>query len=263
MKIKNLLLSVLILFGFIFIACNSGINDKNQDKEKETGSISGKVLYSNLDESHNAGIIVTLDKTDGLRTVAVMQSAVSRSIDASARTILANSVTKDDGSYLFENLEPGTYTVYAASSYSKERAVCTNVVVRSTEETVADVMTLTATGSITGIITLDEGTSGNTGFLVFIAGTSYMAITDDAGNYTISDVPAGTGYQLVAIKNNVILLLENDVVVNANSTTAIGTDNFISNEFKSIYGTNIVWLGSFEDESEIENPKSKISKCLF
>ncbi|MBO4641047.1 MAG: hypothetical protein J5710_14970, partial [Treponema sp.] len=261
MKIRKILLSVSIIFGFIFIACNNGINNENQEKEKETGSISGKVLYSNLDESHNAGIIVTLDKTDGLRTESVMRSAVNRSIVTSARTIVSNSVTKDDGSYLFENLEPGTYTVYAASSYSKEKAVCTNVVVRSAEETVADVMTLTATGSIKGKITLDEGNSGNTGFLVFIAGTSYMAITDDAGNYTISDVPAGSGYQFVAMKNNVMYFLEANVVVNANSSTTIATNNFTSKELKAsagkdgVIGTSIVWLGSFKDISEIKNPK--------
>lgn len=262
MKINNLLLTVLFLFGIIFVACNSDLeNREKNESQKSTGIISGKVLYSNLNESQNAGIIVTLDKTDGLRTDAVTRSVAKRSIISSERTIVSNSVTRNDGSYLFENLEPGTYTVYAASSYSKEKAVCTNVVVRSAEETVADVMTLTATGSIKGKITLDEGNSGNTGFLVFIAGTSYMAITDDAGNYTISDVPAGNGYQLVAMKNNVMHFLENNVVVNANSSTTIATNNFTSKELKAtdgkdgVDGTSIVWLGSFEDESEIENPQ--------
>ena len=247
---------------FSLFSCFQNVNEPDKNNETNmSGKLSGKVIYSNIEDSNYGGIIVTLDKTDGLRTMAVMQSAASRSIVTSARSIVANTVTKDDGSYLFENLEPGTYTIYAASSYSKERAVYTNVVVRSEEETFADIMTLTATGSISGKITVDEGNSGNTGFLVFIAGTSYMAITDDAGNYTISDVPAGSGYQLVVMKNNVMHFLENNVVVNANSSTSIATNNFTSKELKAsdgkdgADGTSIVWLGSFEDESEIENPQ--------
>ena len=262
MQIRKILLLVEILFGCIFISCNNDLdNNKNQEKSKSTGIISGKVLYSNLNESQNAGIIITLDKTDGLRTATVIKAVVSRNIMTKARSIVANTVTNADGSYTFENIESGTYTIYAASPYSTEKAVYTNVVVREAEMTIADVLTLTATGRITGKITLDEGDSGNTGFLVFIAGTSYMAITDDAGNYTISDVPAGNGYQLVVMKNNVIHFLETDVVVNANSLTTIVTNNFTSKELKAADGkdgadgTSIVWLGSFEDESEIENPQ--------
>lgn len=262
MQIRKILLLVEILFGCIFISCNNDLdNNKNQEKSKSTGIISGKVLYSNLNESQNAGIIITLDKTDGLRTSAVIKAVKSRSIIPEARSIVANTVTNADGSYTFENIESGTYTIYAASPYSTEKAVYTNVVVREAETTVADVMTLTATGRITGKITLDEGVSGNTGFIVFVAGTSYMAITDDGGNYTISDVPAGNGYQLVVMKNNVMHFLDTDVVVNANSSTSIATNNFTSKELKAsdgkdgADGTSIVWLGSFEDESEIENPQ--------
>lgn len=259
-RILSIISHIFVLFSLF--SCFQNVNEPDKSNETNmSGKLSGKVIYSNIEDSNYGGIIVTLDKTDGLRTMNVMQCAASRNIVTSARNIVANSVTKDDGSYLFVNLEPGTYTIYAVSSYSKERAVYTNVVVRSEEETFADVMTLTATGRITGKITLDEGDSGNTGFLVFIAGTSYMAITDDAGNYTISDVPAGNGYQLVVMKNNVMHFLDTDVVVNANSSTSIATNNFTSKELKAsdgkdgADGTSIVWLGSFEDESEIENPQ--------
>ena len=92
--------------------------------------------------------MVTLDKTDGLRTVAVSSSVSARSIVNSARTLVGNAVTTSDGSYLFENLEQGTYTVYASSSNSTEKAVCTNVVVRANETSIADTLRLTATGNI-------------------------------------------------------------------------------------------------------------------
>ena len=189
-----------------------------------------------------------------------------------------------DGSYTFEGLQAGTYTVYAASSYSSERAVCTNVVVRATETTVADVLKLTATGSITGTVTIDGNASGNTGFLVFVAGTSYMAMTDNAGNYVISGVPAGKGYQVVATKNGVIHNLSSSVTVTANGSATMANNNFTSTELDTngkdgadgkdgingtdgkdgidgtdgkdgIDGISMVWLGEFDSADEIENPK--------
>ena len=253
-------LCLMILYGFI--SCENASFSQNNENEKEaTGKISGKVTYSNLEESNYGGIIVTLDKTDGLRTIAVNKAVVSRSVENTARSLLGTVTTSKDGSYAFENIEPGTYTVYAASSYSKEKAVCTNVVVRSAEETIAEVLKLTATGSISGRITLDNKTSGNSGFLVFVAGTSYMAMTDDAGNYTISDVPAGSGYQVLATKNSVIHILSSNVTVTANGSSAMPNDTFTSDELKNIDGkdgsdgVSIVWLGVFDSESEIKEPK--------
>jgi hypothetical protein len=62
--------------------------------------------------------------------------------------------------------------------------------------TAAD-LNLTPTGKISGIVTLNNALNGNLGIVVFIAGTSYSAMTADNGSYTISGVPAGTGYVLV------------------------------------------------------------------
>ena len=197
-----------------------------------TGKISGTVKYSNVEGNNHGGIIVTLDKTDGLRTRAVMQTVSSRSAVSSARTVVASNVSSADGSYLFENLEPGTYTVYAASSYSSERAVCTNVVVRAAETTVAGALKLTATGSILGKITVDNSLTGNTGILIFVAGTSYMAMTDDEGNYTISGIPAGEGYQLVGTKNGKTFSLSSSVSVNADSSTEVSA-NIAGSEIES------------------------------
>ena len=198
-----------------------------------TGKISGAVLYSNVEGKNHGGITLTLDKTDGLST----------------RAVIANKESAADGSYLFENLEPGTYTVYAASTYSSERAVCTNVVVRTAETTVAETLKLTATGSISGNITLDYHLNGNTGFMVFVAGTSYMAMTDDDGNYTITEVPAGEGYQVVATKNGVIHNLNSNTTVTANDVTMLSSNNFTSTELdntiKGDDGDSIVWKGEW------------------
>ena len=188
---KKLLSVITVLAGALLfmaaVSCKMETTPTvNTTTTTATGKISGTVQYSNVEGKNHGGIILTLDKTDGLRTLAVSQAVEARSLVPAARALVANKESAADGSYLFENLEPGTYTVYAASTYSSERAVCTNVVVRAAETTVAETLKLTATGSIKGKITLDNSLTGNTGFLVFVAGTSYMAMTDDAGNYTIS-----------------------------------------------------------------------------
>jgi hypothetical protein len=46
---------------------------------------------------------------------------------------------------------------------------------------------------------LDGAATGNAGFQVFVAGTSYVAMSDDAGNVTISNVPAKAAGYLVLI----------------------------------------------------------------
>ena len=286
--------TVLIVYGLF--SCNMDVGVKTPENEtKATGKITGKVMYSNVEGDNHNGIILTLDKTDGLVTqnvMNVMQGRVQtadifQNGDSNARVIVANNVTSSDGSYTFENLAEGTYTVYAASSYSSERAVCTNVVVRAAETSVADILRLTATGSITGRITTDWNSwSGNTGYLVFVAGTSYMAMTDAAGNYTISGVPAGSGYQVVASKNGVIHNLSSNVRVTANGITTLADNNFTSKELDNTIqgekgeqglqgekgdqgiqgekgergdngkdGISMVWLGSYYSADDIENPQ--------
>ena len=257
--VLSVISSVFILFSAV--SCAGESSDGGSESHAD-GKISGTVKFSNVDSSSNGGIVVTLDRTDGLRSVAVVNAVASRSIAGAARSVVGTTLTKSDGSYLFDNLEPGTYTVYAASSYSSERAVCTNVVVRSAETAIADALKLTATGTITGTITLDGTKNGNTGFLVFVAGTSYMAMTDDSGNYKISGVPAGSGYLVVATKNGVIHSISSNVTVKANGSSQMADNNFTSAELESGVkgdkgdpGESIVWKGSFAAASEISNPK--------
>ena len=285
MKNRYARLSVVLMFVVCLLSfsCKISLDSENNDNnsvDSNTGIIIGKVKFSNGAADANKGIVVTLDKTDGL-----MASEVSGSVSdgTNNRSVVSTITTSDDGSYTFENLEEGTYTIYASCTYSSERAVYTNVVVHAGETTMAEALQLTATGIITGTITLDNKSSGNTGFLVFVAGTSFMAMTDDSGNYTISGVPAGNGYQLVATKGNVIHSISSDVSVPANDTVKIQNNNFTTTEIEAAVkgekgdqgdpgndgsngtdgtngtngndGVSIIWLGTFASENEITNPK--------
>ena len=253
--LQCILFTAIVLFNFVSCTNNTDSSD-TKDNLPVTGKIAGKVKYSNSDETSTSGIIVTLEKTDGL-------NVLSESSNNSSQL-----VTSKDGSFLFENLSEGVYTIYASGAYSSERAVCRNIVVRASETTIVESLNLVATGSISGKIQSDDKSLGNTGFLVFIAGTSYMSITNDAGYYTISGIPAGNGYQVVVMKNGVINNLTSSISVTANKTTLLSDYIFTTSELKDKYkgeqgiqgnkgidGISIVWLGAFDDVSELNAPQ--------
>ncbi|MDR2477036.1 MAG: hypothetical protein LBD18_04525, partial [Treponema sp.] len=110
---------VLAFLGFALGSCQQPSNAAGP----ESGGIIGKALYSG-GQSH-ANIAVSLEKTDGLRSLAVASAA--RTGAPTARTLAASVLTKEDGSYQFSNISPGVYTVYAVSKDSKEKAVAVNV----------------------------------------------------------------------------------------------------------------------------------------
>ena len=265
---KSLVLFLSVFFLMIFAACQASANmpnkensDENQSKSSEdlSASISGKVVYSNGSIGKNGGIIVTLESSDGMRTAAVARAIQNRSVVNSSRSIVDSVVTDYTGSYYFSKIKPGFYTIYASSNCSAERAVYTNVYADKNAETIVRNLELTATGSIKGTITIDGNSRGNSGFLVFVAGTSYMAMTDDKGNYTISGIPAGDDYSVIATKDGVTYNIETYISIPANSTKTLTTKNFSSEELKAAVkgkdGASIVWLGSFASASNINNPK--------
>ena len=208
----------------------------DKDDTVTTGIIVGKAMYSNT-KSH-AGIQVTLVSTDGI--VAYDSQISSRS--RSAIAVMKNVITSESGEYSFDNVKEGVYTIYASSDDSTEKAVLTNVVVQANQVVTATDLNLTATGSISGKVTLDGKENGNLGILVFVASTSYMSMTDDSGVFTISDVPAGADYQIVIMKGDYCTLWET-VSVEAGKENKLADKNITSQKSES--DTNsFIWQGS-------------------
>ena len=228
-------LSIIVMF----VACT-------QDPIVEVGqygSIQGRVLYSNGDD--HSGIVLTLDKTDGLRAITNSDGS---------RAIVSLTTSKEDGSFAFYNLEPGTYTIYATSNDSVEKGVATNVVVRDASTVTIEDLLLTATGSITGYVQIDGQSTGNSGFLVSIAGTSYMATTNDLGYYCITGIPAGEGYQLIITKGNYTSNIVSECAVSPKGILRVGVTSISSEDLSS--GNNaLIWKGSHDDASELSSPQ--------
>lgn len=215
----------------LFSACNPPAVGENPAGNL-TGSISGKAVYSN--SSDNSGIIVSIEKTNGAKTASV-EKTVSDGAKAIEKAVLSYVTTDVNGEYSFAGLDEGTYTVYASSNNSSEKAVFTNVVVTAGKSVTVEELKLTATGTITGNITIDKKATGNTGFLVFVAGTSFMALTDDAGNYTISSVPANGDYTIVVSKGDIMFTLSGNVTVTSSGKTTM-PEAYLNSAEKSAYG---------------------------
>lgn len=245
----------------------------------ELGTITGKVLYSNSSDSSD--IWVSIEKSDGLTTESVASIAGLTDISAietarsAARSVLSNVKAAKDGSYTFKNLTAGTYTIYASSNISQEKAVNTNVTVKAASTVTAADLKLTATGNISGIVKLDG--AGQAGMLVGIASTSYMAFTGEDGSFTISNIPAGKSYNLSVLFGTYTYLVPNKVTVEAGTTKNVSDIALTTDEIKNKSlikdgkdgedgkdgvdgkdgengknGISIKWLGAFESADKIE-----------
>ena len=214
---------------------NTG-NEDNKDDAVTTGKIVGKATYTNT--ANHAGIQVTLVSSDGIVAYDSQISSRSRSTVA----VMKNVVTSESGEYSFEKVKEGVYTIYASSDDSTEKAVLTNVVVQANQVVTAADLNLTATGSISGKVTIDGKENGNLGITVVIAGTSYLAVTTDAGVFTISDVPAGADYQIVIMKGDYCTLWET-VSVEAGKENKLGDKN-ITSQSSDDKNYGFIWQGS-------------------
>ncbi|MCQ2584450.1 MAG: BspA family leucine-rich repeat surface protein [Treponema sp.] len=264
MKKSFCLLFALSIFLF---GCKTGINPPEEIPEKALGSISGRVIYDNIEDS--SGITVVIDRTDGLRSLKVLNEEGLKD-SRTARSIVSYGFTTKDGSYKFENLEDGTYTIYAKSDSSLEEAVTTNVVVSGGGAITAEDLKLTPVGSIRGKITLDDSESNNAGFIVSIAGTSYLATTGSSGEFIISGIPAGIDYEIIIMYGTYTYFWKKGVEVKGFETESVGSINFEKSEIISVpekgdkgdkgdtgkEGTSIVWLGTYASADEIKDPKA-------
>lgn len=223
----------IILIGFT--GCKHSISP---EKINYSGSITGKAFYFNADD--NSTIQITLDKTDGLRAASVLNSCgiIDKNcyaIDGNTtneRTVVSLNFCEADGTYTFENLEPGVYTVYATSNDSSEKAVVRNITVEEEEVIVPDLQ-LTATGSLKGKISIEDTAASNSGFVVFIAGTNYMAVTDANGNFEIFNIPAATDYEIVIMRETFTFYWKSEVEVKAFIISDIGEKTFTKDEYIS------------------------------
>ncbi len=204
-------------------------------------TITGKALYSNSND--NSSIQMYIDKTEGVFSSAALNLFYGKTSNLSgfdtSRTIVSYKNCAKDGSYKFTDLQPGVYTIYAVSPDSQEKAVCKSITVTAGQTIEIPDLNLTATGSISGRITLNNSQNNNAGFVVFAAGTSFMAVTGSDGNFTISNVPANTNYEIIVMKGTYAFLWRTNIKAEPFDNTYIGECHFDST-ISGINSTQVV-----------------------
>ena len=233
-KVLLLIVAAIVVIVLVSLACTNPVNQSSV--QPATGSVTGKAVFANSENHSN--ITITLEQTDGLRSVAVIDTGRSLAEGAPSarvmsiigiRSVVTAIKTASDGSYTIRNVPAGIYTLYASSQNSMEKAVTRNINVRANEVFDAGTLILTPVGSISGKITVDG--NGAMGFLVSVAGTSFMAVTSGDGTFTISGVPAGSGYMIIVMKGNYTTFYTSDPLsVSGGVTTDMEAKNITSPE---------------------------------
>ncbi len=230
-------ISIILILLMMFSCQPANENVHGNDDVVTTGTIVGKAMYSNV-KSH-AGIQITLVSTDGI----IAYDSTINNLSRASGGVKNSVVTSESGEYSFTNVKEGMYTIYASSQDSMEKAVLTNITVCANETVTVSDLNLTATGSISGVLKIDGKTSGNVGFVVFVSGTSYLAVTSDTGDFEIFDVPAGKDYKILIMKGDYCTIWET-VSVEACKENKLGEKNIASQQIEDDTSC-FIWQGSF------------------
>jgi len=192
-----------VILALSFTACPGPTQPTlEQEPPATTSSITGRAVFS--DGTDSGGIVITLEGTDGLRSASMVSAgrslAGTRSIGAGS--FIAATQTMADGSFTLSDIPAGTYILHASSRDSMEQAVAIGVTVAAGEVLGLETLMLTPVGRIAGRIVVDGGDSDAWGFLVSVAGTSFMSVTDIGGRFTISGVPAGDDHHIIITRGH-------------------------------------------------------------
>ncbi|MDH5718594.1 MAG: hypothetical protein OEZ22_13290 [Spirochaetia bacterium] len=180
-----------------------------------------------------------------------------------------NTTTDANGEFTLNNMMPGEYTVYVTGTISGSLAKLSannrlnaidsnivagqfkNIIVSVEGPTILPKKSLTTPGSISGTVALLNNPNNVelVGIDVYVPGTSYIAKTDESGNFVLSNIPEGN-YDLVRFDKSGLTSSEViNVDVATNQDTNIGTIYMAlstgpSGEITGIAGTTQAVIGA-------------------
>jgi alpha-tubulin suppressor-like RCC1 family protein len=149
----------------------------------------------------HSGIVISLEPTVGT-TGLLAASLIAGNADVSVRALTDQTTTNADGEFRFDGIEPGEYVVYASHPDTLERAVRIGVTVTGATSVTVEELLLTPTGSVSGRVINSDTGALESGWFVYVAGTSYLAVTATDGTFTISDIPVAESYAILTAKGS-------------------------------------------------------------
>ncbi len=190
--IKSRLLTIILLMFCAMISAGCG-GGSSGGSANPVAATSGGVLFSGrlAGEGDLGNVPVYLVGVDAqVPPLGSLRAAAEAAVMAGQ---LYFSVTDESGAFAFQNVTPGYYNLVAR----KDRnigGIRRNLAVGLQASTMpADLeLLLTATGEITGQVSVPADFSGRSGVVAFVPGTSYAAYTDENGAFAITGVPVGS-----------------------------------------------------------------------
>lgn len=207
---KGIIVMVILMLGYL-TGCGSGKSDDTLKLIK----ISGYVNTTNTDgtQAGKEGVTVTARRTDVVPSLEESLAKTTQTTDGVYQT------TTDSTGYYELQLPPADYMILA-EGLNNEKAIQKVAALESNVTIINLDFILTATGNIKGTVVeggnppVDHVMSNQ--HLVYIPGTSYIAVLDKDGSFTLSDVPVGS-YAL-NIGNGITV----EVTVNSGSSVDVG-----------------------------------------
>ncbi|NLF96847.1 MAG: hypothetical protein GX569_08930 [Candidatus Riflebacteria bacterium] len=191
----------------------------------ETASLSGTVLFDNTPTPFAT---VNLYKSEKAHTAGMAQMPALKGSLLAQQVIgdgAWSTTTNGEGVYNFTDIPVGQYTLIAMRD-ENHQFVQTGVLLGQVTTLNPQ---LTPTGKISGKVTQTIGgvTQNISGAFVYITGTSYIALTNSDGNFTINNVPSnsssGTAYEIQVISAFGDASAKTGITVRPGETTNVGT----------------------------------------
>ncbi len=196
MKTRHLIL--IISLAAIILTAVWGCNDQQTvtDPLVDIGTSRGATIQGTVwDTSGEPGTntVLSLESMTAGLTESVARILASGLITAEKSNQVRTAVADSRGRFAFADLSAGSYLL---TSVLRDHAGDSRTLkiqpqaVANVETTFVDIQ-LTPTGTFLGNATL-ENAIDHTGTVAFLEGTSYVAVTDAAGNFSLTGVPVGT-----------------------------------------------------------------------
>ncbi len=281
---------IVLAATLLIVACSDDTDryaPLGNDPQPEATVVAGMVR----DESRRAvteALVIMEPATDGL---AASVEFLSKNADAPAATTPGRRVTTTTsrGTFAFDTVEPGDYYVRVIADDHLGAMHSIRVPdLPSLLDTVYVDVNLTPTGTFSGVATLENATA-HQGIVVYVEGTSYVAVTDPTGNYAITDVPVGSytiradhahyledtesgaityAGENVALANMLLKLDSNIPPVASISLPALIYDSLptvLTGSGTDVDGTVVLYEWDFEDDGTFDtsNPSSGVENHLY
>ena len=229
------LMSVFILIAAM-LSCSNPIGGNTADSYQDNGandltslnSLRGNVRIVGMENAEGCDVIIEKQVAGGKSASVFGKINKNIATEALIENSVFNVVTDNLGNFSYSGLPNGVYTV-TVKKESTLGAIVTGIVLDENKKTRAVVdldIVLTATGRLSGQVTLEGLTTNLYGSFVYAEGTSYIAATDGAGNFELKDIPVGT-YNLVFYHEGYLSFLKTAVIINAAVDNPVGAVNLI------------------------------------